>query len=566
MRRCKMFHGRTVRTGGRCRLLSFNIGILFLLALNACAQKVTPHCAGGMTIEGKVLGPDLKPVGGAVVRLEEGQGRIRVETKSDAAGRFALSAGVGGGARLMATKEGLPDLAAEIPPDGAGCLKEMDLIFSSLAAKAGAGRSDAAPSDAMEFADGPNFSIAGVTDWTAVGGHGSDAALRTSESLAAESASLTPEEGGKPLAEGTVDAGNVEPDEETLRAALVRRPDSADAKLKLGELYLRRGDRATALPLLEGAYKADPTDEESAYEVGLAYASGKSVPQAVERVHALLKGCQSQRLYRLAGELDEKAGDPLGAVEEFQEAAKLDPSEANYFAWGSELLEHRAIWQALEVLQVGVKLYPHSFRMRTAMATALFAGARYEEAAAQLCQVADQDPSASAPYVFMGKIQMAAPNGLACIEPRLARFAQQNPGDPVAKYFYAMAILKRRQPPADREDLEEVKALLAEAVTLNPRYGEAYLQLGMLAAARSDYGDAIREYTKAIEGNPQLADAYYRLGVAYERTSQPARAKEAFRLHDKIRQQQQEAVERERLKIKQFLFAGPARPPTSPPQ
>ena len=35
----------------------------------------------------------------------------------------------------------------------------------------------------IEFADDPNFAVAGVTDWTAVGGHGSDAVLRTSEDL-----------------------------------------------------------------------------------------------------------------------------------------------------------------------------------------------------------------------------------------------------------------------------------------------------------------------------------------------------------------------------------------------
>ncbi len=42
----------------------------------------------------------------------------------------------------------------------------------------------------MEFADQPNFTVAGVTDWTAVGGHGSDASLRTSEALARETLTL----------------------------------------------------------------------------------------------------------------------------------------------------------------------------------------------------------------------------------------------------------------------------------------------------------------------------------------------------------------------------------------
>ena len=47
----------------------------------------------------------------------------------------------------------------------------------------------------MEFADKPNFTVAGVTDWTAVGGHGSDATLRTSEALARETTTLKPTSG-----------------------------------------------------------------------------------------------------------------------------------------------------------------------------------------------------------------------------------------------------------------------------------------------------------------------------------------------------------------------------------
>ena len=58
------------------------------------------------------------------------------------------------------------------------------------------------------------------------------------------------------------------------------------------------------------------------------------------------------------GELDEKKGDPLAAVHEFEQAVRQDPSEENYFAWGSELLLHRAVWQAAEVFRNGTKAYP----------------------------------------------------------------------------------------------------------------------------------------------------------------------------------------------------------------
>ena len=73
------------------------------------------------------------------------------------------------------------------------------------------------------------------------------------------------------------------------------------------------------------------------------------------------------------------------AVHEYEQAARVDPTEQNYFAWGSELLLHRAVWQAQEVFRQGAKAYPKSARMLAALGTALFAGDLYDEAAVSLC-------------------------------------------------------------------------------------------------------------------------------------------------------------------------------------
>ena len=115
--------------------------------------------------------------------------------------------------------------------------------------------------------------------------------------------------------------------------------------------------------------------------------------QAREHMTNLLKRGNNADLHRMAGELDEKSGDPLAAVKEYQQAVALDPSEENYFAWGSELLLHRAVWQAAEVFRNGVKAHPKSARLLTGLGTALFAGARYDEAARSLCAASDLDPA-----------------------------------------------------------------------------------------------------------------------------------------------------------------------------
>jgi tetratricopeptide (TPR) repeat protein len=263
--------------------------------------------------------------------------------------------------------------------------------------------------------------------------------------------------------------------------------------------------------------------------------------------------------HRLMGEVDEKLGDPLAAVHEFEQAVRMDPNEQNYFEWGSELLVHRAVWQAQEIFKRGAKAYSNSERMFSALGAALFAGALYDEAALRFCDASDLNPGDPEPYVFMGKIEMASPIALTCVESRLQRFHEQQPGNATANYLYAVALLKEQGKAPDRMVLQQVESLLTKAVTIDPKCSEAYLQLGILYSSRSDYGRAAGFYEKAIEINPQLADAHYRLGVAYDRIGESEKARKEFQIHGEIKKSQAAAVEQERRDIKQFLVVLPGQ-------
>jgi tetratricopeptide (TPR) repeat protein len=475
-------------------------GILLLLACAigilkppATAQTVAP---AALIIEGTVCDANGKPVANAEVRLEE-PGKPAVVTQSDSSGVFTLSASHNGAYMISADKSGLRSLRNALPAAYTGARQHIDLVLDQTGAAPSGNTTAAGPSSSpMEFADQPNFTVAGVTDWTAVGGHGSDAILRTSEGLARETLTLKPQ-GSAP---STVPADN---------------------------------DKA-------------------------------ALEQAREHVKQLLAQKESADLHRQLGELDEKLGNPLDAVREYEQAVRLDPSEQNYFAWGSELLLHRAVWQAAEVLANGVKAYPKSAGMLAALGTALFASARYDEAAQRLCEASDLNPADPEPYLFMGKIEMAAPSPLPCVEEKLARFVHRQPGNALANYFYAMAIWKRQELPPDTRDMQQVEALLNNAVNIDKKCADAYLQLGLLYFSRRDYSKAIAYYTQAITADPQLGEAHYRLGVAYDRIGEADKAKQEFQLHDQIEKVQADAIERQRREVKQFLVVlqgQPAPPP-----
>jgi tetratricopeptide (TPR) repeat protein len=530
------------------------MALIGTLSFTSVSRKAHAQHSDEVTIQGNVVNQAGNLISDASVRLEQEGVLERVETKTNAAGAFAFTALPTGHYLLSVEKSGQKSHATAVLALSKGDRKTIDLILEvpgdMQLNSTGPSRP---PPQALEFSDKPNFTIAGVVDWTAVGGHGSDSELRTSEDLARETLTLKPESSRSngPTLPSSAKIGNES--ESKLIAARASAPGSYEANHELGEYYFHAGRPQDSIPLLLAAYQINPTMDDNTYDLALAYKETGDFSRAREQVRKLQVHKDSADLHHLMGELDEKLGDPLAAVREDQEAVHLDPSERNYFEWGSELLLHRAVWQAVEVFRDGTKAYPKSSRMLTALGTSLFAGALYDEAARRLCDASDLDPSDPKPYAFMGKIDTAAPTRLPCIEQKLARFVRDQPEDPLANYLYAMAVWKRREQPADNQDLEQVEALLTKAVTIDSNCAEAYLQLGILYSSQRSYEMAIDFYMKAIKADPELAEAHYRLGVAYDRTNEPAKAKQEFMRHDEIEKKQAAAIESERREIKQFL-------------
>lgn len=510
----------------------------------ACAALISLACPGAsaqkqtvsetVTINGVVRDTSSAPVSAAQVQLT-GPGSSSHSTTTTSGGAFRFAALAPGHYQLTAQKSGQRSQPLSIDTAHLPAALSLTLVPSAQ--------------PAMQFSDQPSFAIAGVTDWTAVGGHGSDAILRTGESLARSTIALQPRDSASPLA-------SIDPAQEArLRSALAAAPGSFQANHDLGDFYLRAGRYRASLPLLESAWRLNPSSNANTYDLALACRGVGDLRQARSHLSTLLARQQNPDWLRTAGDLDEQLGDPLAAVRDDQQAAALDPSEQNLFALGSELLLHRAIWQAQQVFRKGVAAWPHSVRMLSGLSAALFAGALYDQAAQSICAASDLAPHDPEPYLFMGKIDIASPSPLPCIQQKLARFARQQPTSASADYLYAMAILKAQERSSNPASTEQARSLLQQAVHNDPHHARAWFELGNLSAAKRNYSAAITLYQKAIDADPQLSDAYYRLGVAYDRTGNAALAQQQFRLHDQIAKQQTEAVNTQRRKIQQFLFA-----------
>ena len=527
--------------------------VLTVVAALSPARAQSPEPAGGATVQGYVRDPSGRPVATATVFLRRATGKETLSTQpqithTDSEGEY----------RFSALREGAYTLRAEMNDSAvtAGPVsvsqketRKIDLVLIStkasepkgaLPGNAAPGRPDA---QAPELFDEPQFTVAGVTQATNSGGHGSDTVLRTTEALAKATVSLS-----KESAAGSNAAASAAT-EISLRDVAAREPEDFEANRRIGTFLVDNGKAAEGVPYLERASRLNPRDPE---------------------------------LHRLLGDVEEKLGNPLEAVRRYQRAAELDPSEPNLFDWGTELLNHRALEPATEIFTKGNRLFPKSVRMLVALGVAWYARGSYDEAARCVVNASDLAPDNPAPYLFLGRMQSVETTPSEGSVERLRRFVQLQPDNALANYYYAVGLWKQSAGSVDsnNERSARVESLLQKAVRLDPKLGTAYLQLGILYSQRADFSRAISAYQKAIEVsreevtpeqvsreiNETLEEAHYRLAQAYLRTGDKPRAQEQLQLHDRLAKQTKNDTERARREIRQFVISLRNKTSASPPQ
>jgi tetratricopeptide (TPR) repeat protein len=560
-----------MRSRAACLLLNL---VLAAFPIGAdTGQSSGPRAQESASIEGTVRIPDGEPVAGATVRLESKSLVVRIELRTDTRGRYLISSCPAGSYEIRASKPGSSGVAHASLTLAANEKKQMDLILQSTRAgktePVGSKDSAAHTPAAIEFDDKANFTVAGVTNWSDAGLHGSDVRERTAETLARETLTLQP---SAPLqatssAPGTVASLPAESSqsEENLRAALIRDPASFQANRQLGAFCLHAKRYDEAIPLLLAAYQSRPADQANAYDLASAYKERGELIRAREQIQKLLANGENADARRLLGNVDEELGDPIDAVRQYERAVQLDPSEQNYFEWAAELLLHRADQPAVEVFGKGYASHPKSGRLLMGLGVSLYASGSYEEAARRLCEASELDPTDPDPYLFLGKIEKATVAALPCSEGMFERFAKLQPENALADYYYAVVLWKHTRGAASSESSRQAEALLKRAVALDPKLGDAYLQLGLLYFERGSLDLAIQSYRKAIEITPASAEAHHRLALAYKRTGDTSKAQHEFQAYEQAERSDSAALEKQRQELRQFVIILEAHPENASP-
>jgi tetratricopeptide (TPR) repeat protein len=430
-------------------------------------------------IEGKVCNAAGEGIAGATLWLEHDADTAALEVVTGADGKYEFVVAGGGRFKLKVMKDGFRDAGVDPIQVNEGGSKIVDVILEKEGAKAVGNAGEKTDSDGsagargsgktMAFSDEPNFTVAGVTDWSNVGLHGSDMSVRTSETLVKETAAMKAEAGS--TTGGTTVGGA---------------PSEADA-------------------------------------------------------------------HRLLGDAKEKSGDPVAAVNEYEKAVKLEPSEENYFAWGTELLTHRAGVATVEIFKKGVEAHPKSARMRAGLGAAYYADGQFGEAAELMCEASDLNPEDPAPYLFLGKMENASNDAFACSVERLAQFANQQRGNAQSNYYYGLVLWKKGRKELNAEEIKLAEVFFRRAIAIDANFGEVYVQLGMLYNARGQKEAALLCFQRAVAASPQLSSAHYQLSLAYRRAGETAKSEQEMKVYDELKRAEDAELEKVRREMRQFV-------------
>jgi tetratricopeptide (TPR) repeat protein len=342
--------------------------------------------------------------------------------------------------------------------------------------------------------------------------------------------------------------------EAELQKASALKPSDYDSNHDLGELYVQIGKLASAIPYLEKAQVIQPSSYDNGYDLALADLRTRKPREARNLLQSLLGHKDTAELHNLLGEADERSGDYLEAVKEFEKAAHMDPSEGNILDWGAELLVHHTFQPAIQVFTFGTEKYPSSVKMELGLGLAYYGLASFEKAAGALMRATDLAPRDPGPYLILGETYNDSRIVVQGVVDRLDRLTSLDPTNAHAFYYQALALWKAAQAAPGGKDFSKVESALEKAATLNPKFADPQLQLGNLYSDENKISEAVAAYQEALRIDPNLADAHYRLGQLYRRTGKSVEARKELALYQRLHEAQITEKDKKHEQMQRFVI------------
>ncbi|MFB3923361.1 MAG: tetratricopeptide repeat protein [Terriglobia bacterium] len=242
---------------------------------------------------------------------------------------------------------------------------------------------------------------------------------------------------------------------------------------------------------------------------------------------------------QLRGRIELASGNLADAAQHLERALALDPgNESVCVELGLLYFRREAFSKAESVLDPCAARLPRSTPIRTALALNELELGRYEDSAESFRKVLALDPAADAAREALAFLLYASgklPQARQVLEERLG--GQHT--DFFLYYLHAL-VLQRIDANANRAAICES---LEQALRLNPRFAQGYLQRGRIRFGVGDTEGALQDFNMATQLDPNYAQPYFQLAQAYFKLGKKDEAKAAqqrFAALNKLQEEQEQ--------------------------
>ncbi len=304
--------------------------------------------------------------------------------------------------------------------------------------------------------------------------------------------------------------------EKSLSAVTEKEPNNYRAWFDLGYVYNATERPQQAIDAYRKSVAANPTVFESTLNLGIMLArAGDPDAEKVLRQATTLKPSAHQeegwyRAWLTLGHVIEKSKPPE-AVEAFQNAAKLQPKQAEPHLSAGLLLEQQKQYARAAVeYQKAAELDPKSAEALAGLVNTYSQAGQLTEAETALRKFVQLDPNNATAHIQLGRL-LAAQHKWDDGSAELDKGLQLQPGDLVAERQLASIYL-------DQKKYDSAIRHITAALNAAPKDAQLHHWMGQALLAQKRFPEAQTELITALKLKPDLGEAYGDVAFAASET------------------------------------------------
>ena len=336
-----------------------------------------------------------------------------------------------------------------------------------------------------------------------------------------------------------------------LLLVLAEQPEVQDQVIML---LFSQGMYVEAIRVLELAVEHFPDSHSAWLNLARARSELGEMTGAKKDASRALKLQETGEVHVLLGDISEKLEQPLVALDHYQQAVRLDPSETNLYALGYEFLAHWNWAAAEQVFERGLEQQPESWRLWVGFGAAALGKNESSKAAPRFLKAIEFVPDGLLSYHLLSQSFDQAPQVFDEAVSRFKQFFLDHPENPWAGYYQALASFRAALKAGHSDHLQEAISLLKGVISQKGDFFEAHRLLGEIYFHLKLWNEAAAALQRAVEMDSEHAEAHYKLALALRRSGQTERAKSTLKRYQALKSQQDTAVAERMARTAKFIL------------